>query len=274
MRIDFKEVSMMDKDYIVCGNCAELMKELPDNCIDLTITSPPYDNLRNYKGYEFEAIPIINQLYRITKPGGVVVWVVNDATINGSETGTSFNQAINFMKIGFNLHDTMIYKKHNPTPNHGKRYQQSFEYMFVFSKGKPKCTNIMLRDRRNECNDKRTHRIKRINRSINGEFNKAKQYTVKEKVPMDNIWEYKVGLYNSTSDKYAFRHPAIFPEKLAQDHILSWSNPGDIVFDPMAGSGTVLKMAKLNGRHYIGMEISEEYFHISKRRVDDVMMLR
>lgn len=261
---------VLKKDYILCGNCIKLMEDMPDSCIDLTVTSPPYDNLRNYDCYEFESIPVIHGLFRITKPGGIVVWVVNDATICGSETGTSFRQAIDFMQAGFNLYDTMIYRKVNPTPNHARRYQQSFEYMFVFSKGKPKYVNLLLRDRRNKCKDKRTFRMKKTNRNKNGDFSEAKLYMVKEKVPRDNIWEYKVGLYNSTSDKYAFEHPAVFPEALAQDHILSWSAPGDLVFDPMAGSGTVLKMAKINGRHFIGIEISDKYCKIAQKRIDDI----
>ncbi len=256
------------------GDCLKIMPEkIPDNHIDLTVTSPPYDNLRTYnnslKWDEHIWKLIIKELFRITKHGGVVVWVVGDSVVKGSETGTSFRQALWFIECGFKLHDTMIYEKHNPVPNANNRYQQSFEFMFVLSKGKPKTTNILLTKRSNECNDKRTFRVKTINRDKDGEFNEAKHHTIREFVPRRNIWKYKVGLYNSTTDKIAFKHPAIFPEQLAQDHILSWSNEGDTVLDCFMGSGTTGKMAVLNNRHFIGIEKEENYFKIAKKRIEE-----
>ena len=244
----------------------EFLKSAPDNFIDLTVTSPPYDDLRNYKGFSIDLELIIKELYRATKQGGVCVWVIADQVKNNSETGTSFRQALQFIEHGWKLHDTMIYKKLNPTPNAGNRYQQCFEYMFVFSKGKPKTTNIELRDRRNKCNDKRTFRRKKFSRDADGDFN-TNDYHFKERVPKENVWEYYVGGGNSTKDKIAFKHPAIFPEELAKDHILSWTNEGDLVADIMAGSGTTLKMARLNKRNYLGNEVSKEYCDIIDGRM-------
>ena len=252
------------------GDCASLLGKLDNSSIDLTITSPPYDNLRDYEGYEFSFERTAEQLYRITKNGGVVVWVVGDATIKGSETGTSFRQALFFMDIGFNLHDTMIYQKDNPPPVGGSnRYYQAFEYMFVFSKGKPKTFNPLMQKRRNKWNDKRTTRYRGVTRNKNGEFVK-KQVPINEVVKGQNLWKYMVGGGISTMDKEAFKHPAIFPEKLAEDHILSWSNVGDIILDPMCGSGTTLKMAKMNNRKYIGIDISPEYCEIARSRVNGI----
>lgn len=248
-------------------DCIQGLKELPENTIDMILTSPPYDDLRKYKGYSFDFESVARELYRVLKPGGVMVWIVGDATIKGSETGTSFKQALFFKEIGFNLYDTMIYEKHNPVPNAKNRYQQSFEYMFVLSKGIPKTTHILEEPRRNECGDKRTYRKKKFSREKNGEFAEARDYFIRENVPRRNIWTYKVGLYNSSKDKIAFKHPAIFPEKLAEDHILSWSNPGDIILDPFMGSGTTAKIALLNGRFYIGYEVSKEYCDIAKERL-------
>lgn len=248
------------------------MKALPDEFVNLTITSPPYDDLRLYNGYAFDFEMTAKELFRITKNGGVVVWVVGDTTKGGDETGNSFRQALYFKEVGFRLHDTMIYEKHNPTPNAKTRYQQSFEYMFVFSKGAPSVTNILLEPRHNECNDKRTQRVKKVNRKANGDFYDAKLHEIKENVPRRNIWTYKVGLYNSTCDKIAFSHPAIFPEKLANDHILSWSNPGDLIFDPFLGSGTTAKMAVANGRQFIGFDVSEEYCNIAKTRINQYII--
>jgi site-specific DNA-methyltransferase (adenine-specific) len=243
------------------------MKELPEGCIDLTVTSPPYDNLRDYKGYSFDFEPIAKELYRITKPGGVVVWVVGDATIKGSETGTSFRQALYFKEIGFNLHDTMIYEKDGAPYPDATRYYNTFEYMFIFSKGKPKTFNPIC-DRKNiYAGRKRTATNRLKNGTLIEGSGQAKVF--KEYGSRFNIWRISSGKGKTTLDEYAFEHPAMFPEQLAEDHILSWSNEGDVVFDPFLGSGTTAKMAVLNNRHYIGFEISEEYFDICSKRLDD-----
>jgi len=231
-----------------------MKKNIPDNFIDLTVTSPPYDNLRNYKGYIFDYKSMFQELYRTTKEGGVIVWIVNDATIKGSETGTSFKQALYAMEIGFNLHDTMIYYKNNPIPTSGDRYQQHFEYMFVLSKTKPKTFNPIIE----ECKYKGIANMK--NRGKYGDLSYTKIQRTKSK-KIGNIFKYSIGGGITTKDKIAFMHPAIFPEKLAEDHILTWSNENDIVFDPMCGSGTTCKMAYLNNRNFIGIDISEQYIN-------------
>jgi len=276
-----KKNSMVELNKTYNEDCLETMKRrIDDNFVKLTITSPPYDDLRTYNkkigsiqdkynGYSFPFEDIAKELYRITKKGGVVVWVVSEATHNGSETGTSFRQALFFKEIGFNIHDTMIYRKLNPPPNSGTRYQQMFEYMFVFSKGKPETTNIGLRDRSNKCNDKRTYRKKKFSRNKDGEFTEN-DYFIKERVPDFNIWDFYVGGGNSTNDKVAFEHPAIFPEELVRRHIESWSNEGDIVYDPFMGSGTTSKMCILTNRKYIGSEINEEYCIIEEKRLTSI----
>ena len=258
------------------GNCIDVMQGLINKGkkVNLTITSPPYDEIRDYNGTllwnESVFKDVAKLLYSITDEGGVVVWVVNDQMKNGSESGTSFRQALYFMEVGFRLHDTMIYAKNNPVPNAGTRYQQSFEYMFVFSKGKPKTTNILKEPRSNKWNDKRTYRNKNFNREMDGNFTDKHDYFYKDEVPRRNIWYYSVGLNGSTKDREAFKHPAVFPERLAQDHVLSWSNEGDVVFDPFMGSGTTGKMSILNGRNFIGIELVEEYFEIAKKRLDNL----
>lgn len=260
---------MLDIDKIYCGNCIELMKEIDDISVDLTVTSPPYDNMRDYHGYTFEFEEIAKELYRVTKDGGIVVWIVGDAVINGSETGTSFKQALYFKEIGFNLHDTMIYEKSGMPFPMKNRYYQSFEYMFVFSKGKPKSVNLIA-DRKNVTGGQSVAR-KTAERQSDGSIISNSAYKNdpnrkrKEIGVRFNIWRFK----NSAScgDKIALKHPATFPEDLANDHIISWSNEGDLVLDPMCGSGTTCKMAKNLNRHYIGMDISEEYCKISRTRL-------
>ena len=255
---------MLQLNQFYIGEAVNFMKEnIPDDFIDLTVTSPPYDNLRDYNNevttWNFEKFKeVAKELFRITKPGGVVVWVVGDATINGSETGTSFRQALYFKEIGFNLHDTMIYAKNNPMPIQHNRYQPCFEYMFIFSKGKPKTFNKLTEPCKN-AGKKNTGTYRDIDGKMkrNSGFGKH----IKDTKIKRNIWFYDVGYNNTTKDKYAHKHPAIFPEKLAEDHILSWSNEGDIILDPMCGSGTTCKMAWLNKRNFIGIDISEEYIN-------------
>ena len=246
----------IELNNVYCEESVDFMrKNIPNNFVDLTITSPPYDDLRKYNGYKFNYKLMLKELYRVTKKGGVVVWIVNDSTINGSETGTSFKQALYAKEIGFNLHDTMIYAKNNPVPLTHNRYEQQFEFMFVFSKGKPNTFNPIMRDNKYSGYKKTgTHRIDGADLK---QMNK-KTY-VKEKSIENNIWFYNVNKNSSSTDEIAHNHPAIFPEELAQDHILSWSNEGDIVLDPMCGSGTTCKMALLNNREFLGVDMSHEY---------------
>lgn len=239
-----------------------MQENIDSNSIDLTVTSPPYDAARSYDGQPFDwdcFTEIAQQLYRVTKPGGVVVWVVGDQTKAGTETLTSFKQALYFKeKCGFKIHDTMIYNKtgfSNPSNN---RYHQVFEYMFVLVKGKLKTFNP-LKDRPNKYAGQ-TRWGKNTQRQVDGTLKEAKQTPAYGEFGMRfNVWVISAGGNVSTSDKIAFDHPAIFPESLAKDHILSWSNEGDIVLDPMCGSGTVPKMAILNNREWIGIDRVEEY---------------
>ena len=242
--------------WLMQGNCLDRMKEIPDGSVDLTVTSPPYDNLRTYNGNneqwgEHVWKAVIAELYRVTKSGGVVVWVVADATIKGSETGTSFKQALHAMECGFNLHDTMIYQKFGSgLPHRAHRYGGAFEYMFVFSKGNPSHGVIKTFPPTgkvgNTTRRQKDGSIKRGTYNIGGG-------------KLSNVWQYA----GDTKQN----HPAPFPEKLAEDHILSWSNEGDIIFDPFLGSGTTGKMAILNNRQFIGIEMDNHYFNISKERI-------
>ena len=236
------------------------MKLLDDECIDLTVTSPPYDNLRNYNGFSFDFEDGAKELFRVTKKGGVVVWIVSDATIDGSETGTSFKQALYFMQCGFNLHDTMIWcKDGGGAVGSNLCYTQNYEYMFVFSKGKPHHINL-IKDKLNQSFGmdrsgvgRRTkdgvHKIE--NRKPNEQFSKR-----------NNWW-----LLVPQEQEGSKWHPAVFPEDLARDHIKSWSDEGDLVLDPFMGSGTTAKMALQLNRHYIGFEISKEYCNLAEKRV-------
>ena len=242
-------------------DCVEGMKKLDTNSIDLVVTSPPYDDLRTYNGYSFDFENVAKQLYRVVKQGGTIVWVVNDQTKNGSESGTSFRQALYFMSLGFNLHDTMIYEKNSMSMPDTTRYYQKFEYMFVFTKGKIKTFNP-LKDRKNKA-ERWSSKVTKYRKD--GSLEERKRSLEKEDYGMRfNIWKYNTGAGFTSKEK--IKHPAMFPEELAQDHILSWSNKDDIVLDPFMGSGTTGKMAIVNGRNFIGFEISKEYCDIANLR--------
>jgi DNA modification methylase len=245
---------------IITGNNVEILRGFDDGSIDLTVTSPPYDNLRTYNGFSFDFETLAKELYRVTKLGGVVVWVVSDAVLKGSESGTSFRQALYFKDIGFNLHDTMIYQKNSYPFPPTNRYYQQFEYMFVLSKGKPKTSNLL------KCESQGRKRVS-TTRNADGTTSKTKYETGHSTRIRDNVWLFDTGYMRTTKDKFAYEHPAMFPEQLAVDHILTWSNPGDIVLDPFGGSGTTAKMAKLNGRQFIHIDISEEYNEIARQRI-------
>lgn len=254
---------MLTLDTIHNEDCIAGMKKLDDKSVDMVITSPPYDDLRTYEGFSFDFEGTVKELYRILKDGGVVVWVVGDSTTKGSENGTPFKQALYFKEAGFNIHDTMIWNKGSFAFPSKNTYHQVFEFMFVFSKGKPKTMNF-IKDRKNlyVCTRGASGRKK------NGERNTGKSSVREEYGKRFNIWNYPIGGGHSSKDKIAYEHPAIFPEDLVKDHIITWSNEGDLVLDPFMGSGTSAKMAMLTGRKYIGFEISEKYCNIANKRLN------
>lgn len=254
---------------LIEGDCLEKMEYIRTETIDLTVTSPPYDNLRDYNGqkpFTFEDSKVVlEKLFRATKKGGVVVWVVSDATIDGCETGTSFKQALWAIECGFNLHDTMIYKRWSGPLNHN-RFEQEFEYMFIFSKGKPKTFNpIMVHCKLHKIDSNRTGQNHLVHNEKNRKYRSGKKRNnVKEKMIKSNVWDIK----NCSQKGERNGHPAAFPEQLASDHIISWSNENDIVFDPFMGSGTTGKMAMVFKRNFIGIELDPEYFKIATKRIE------
>lgn len=258
---------MIDLNKIYNENCLATMSRMPDNFIDLTVTSPPYDNLRNYNGYEYDFESIAKELFRVTKQGGVIVWVVGDATINGSETGTSFKQALYFKEIGFNLHDTMIYLKDGFAFPEANRYQPIFEFMFVISKSKPKTFNPIKRKNIYGA----ITELERERQKDGSIAAKKMRYQLSDG-NLGNVWLYGTGYMKTAIDKIAYKHPAIFPEDMARDHIYSWSNESDLVYDPFMGSGTTAKMAYLLERNWIGSEISAEYVKIAEKRIQPYLM--
>jgi len=253
---------------VIHGDAVDILSKYEDDFVDLVVTSPPYDGIRDYEGYVFEPNKMIKQLYRVLKPGGVVVWVVGDETVDGSETGSSFKQALAFLDIGFKLHDTMIYAKNSsafPARASGNRYSNVFEYMFVFSKGKPKTANLIC-DKRNRWAGWTSWGTK-SNRDRQGNLvRKSREKPTPQYSPRNNIWYYSAGEGNSYTDDLAKKHPAPFPELLVRDHILTWTNEGDVVLDPMCGSGTTLKVANNMGRRWLGIDVGKSYCEVAIKR--------
>lgn len=265
-RIDDVKTMTLPINEIICGDNVKVLEGFPSDSIDLVVTSPPYGELRDYNGYQCDFYKVAKQLFRVIKPGGVIVWVVGDQTTDGDESGVSFEQALYFKSLGLRLLDTMIYSK-NPRFPESVRYNQAFEYMFVFSSGAPSTVNLIA-DKKNTTVGQ-THGS--THRAMNGEMvprsESFQQRETNEFGVRPNIWHYQTGGGQTTTDKIAFKHSAIFPEKLAADHIKSWSNEGDIVLDPMNGSGTTTKMAREMGRRFIGIEISAEYCELANKRL-------
>jgi site-specific DNA-methyltransferase (adenine-specific) len=266
---------MIELNKIYNENCLDTLAKIKDNTIDLTITSPPYDDLRTYNdhikgnktefnGYSFDFENIARELYRTTKKGGVVVWVVGDGTENGSETGTSFRQALFFKEIGFKLHDTMIYMKNNFSNPSSTRYHQIFEYMFVFSKGKPNTFNS-IKDRKNIYAGVVPWGKNTVTQKDGTKIERPKK-AYSDYGQRYNIWKYKTSK-NGQEDEIAYQHPAIFPLQLVKDHVISWSNENDLVYDPFMGSGTTARGCKQLNRNFIGSELNPDYVKIAEERL-------
>jgi len=256
------------------GDSAELLKNIADKSVDLVLTSPPYDDLRRYNelSWNFEIFKkIATELFRVVKDNSPIIWVVADSSIGGGETGSSFKQALFFKKLGMDLHDTMIFLKENQRPRQyrANRYEQIFEYMFVLTKGKPKTFNPIQEKCKHsgkEITFTSRDAVKENNFTSGDKLTNRKTVTIKETKTKGNVWYYNTGS-NTASNSIAFKHPAIFPEGLANDHIVSWTNENDLVLDPFAGSGTTLLMAKKLNRQFIGIEKVKEYYDICLERL-------
>jgi len=271
---------MININTLYNENCLETMSKIDDNTVDLTLTSPPYDDLRSYNkhlsgnktefnGYSFPFEQIARELFRITKKGGVVVWVVGDATDKGSETGTSFRQALYFKECGFDLYDTMIYQKTGTPFPQKNRYNQTFEYMFVLSKGKPNTFNPVMKKNATAGAVRHSRKFRTADGEMKPGFNgkPINEYGIE-----NNIWLIRNGMNKSTKDLVAFEHPAMFPEELALKHVISWTKKGDLIYDPFMGSGTTAKAAIQLERNWVGSELDVNYCDVCNRRLETVLV--
>lgn len=254
------------------GNATEVLKSMESESIDLTVTSPPYDDLRTYGTSNLDwnwdtFSAIAEQLGRVTKDGGVIVWNIGDQTVNGSETGNSFRQALHFVDhVGLRLHDTMIWQKSNFSNPSSNRYHQVFEYVFILSKGKPKTFNP-IKDRPNVYAGKQGSFGKNTVTQRDGSKKTRTRKVNTEFGMRHNVWITPTAGQDQSAKKW--RHPAMFSEQFARDHITSWSNVGDTVLDPFMGSGTTAVAAIREERSWIGIEQNPEYIDIATKRIDN-----
>ena len=258
------------------GDCADVLPRLNVSPA-LILTSPPYDALRDYGGYGFGFARVAEAIVGVMPDGGYLVWVVSDATKDGSETGTSYRQVLGFMERGLKLHDTMIYQRALPRYIKGEpRYANTFEFMFVFVKGLSRVFHPIC-DSPNVYAGKTVKRSAQMREEDGSRTTTNTHYGEPMKVAThskrSNIWRYATGHGQSAPDMpSAHEHPAIFPLALARDHIRSWTNPGDLVLDPMAGSGTTLRAAKDLGRRFVGVEIHQPYWDLARKRLAQEVM--
>ena len=255
---------ILEPNQLIVGECASVMAEWPAECVDLTVTAPPYDNLRSYRGHDFDFDRVAEQLWRITKVGGVVAWNVKDQILDSGRTLASYRQAIAFQDLGFTFHDVIIVHLANVHGTYGTRYTNQYEHMMVIAKGRPKTVNLLTVS----CTEAGKTDIDNT-RSESESEKITDTVTKNQPQPRGNVWSYHIGYGHHTTDKMAYQHPAIMHENLAKDIISSWSNPGDLVLDPMVGSGTTTKMAAALGRDYIGIDVSPKYIDLATKRMQE-----
>lgn len=245
------------------GDCVAGMRTLPDGCIPLTVTSPPYDNLREYGGHTFDFGAVARELWRVTAPGGVLVWFTQDQTVGGGQTGTGCRQQLFLQDIGFRVYERIVMDRINPLPR-TRHYSGVLEIAVVLSKGRPRSVNLLCDKPNRQAGAVYPTFCRSRSGRVDGRAKPIPRYGVR-----GVVWRYTVGGPHSTADLGDYAHPSVMPEAMAEDHIRSWSRPGDVVLDPFLGSGTTAKIALLNDRRYLGYEVHEPYFGIAHRRLAD-----
>ena len=266
---------MLDINTTHLMNCIDGMQQMDEESVDLVVTSPPYDDLRTYndssKWDHNVFMEVADNLTRVLKTGGVIMWNVNDATIKGSESGSSFRQCLYFMdQCGLRLHDTMIYEKTGTAFASGPksvRYTQIFEYCFILSKGKPKTINL-IQDKKNAWAGYTSFgnaKTRKQDGTMHDPGKKSK--VIREYGVRTNIWKIKNSGGFGQSSKASYKHPATMPEELARGHVLTWSDKNDLILDPFMGAGTTAQVCLEENRNFIGFEIDETYHQMCVDRV-------
>ena len=251
---------------IICGDSAEVLKNFPDNSIDMVVTSPPYDGLRDYNGFSLDLHKIGKEIYRVLKDGGIAVMVIQDATKDFAKSLTSFRTIVDWCdNVGFRLFETVIYHKNGTEGAWWKqRFRVDHEYMPIFMKGKkPQYFN------------KEPLKIpsKHGGKVMSGSGNRRTDGTLSETVrrPINTmkcrgtVWDY---LMAGDKNPLKRKHPAVFPDKIPYDCIQCFCPEGGLVLDPFIGCGSTAVMAKVLGRNYIGIDISREYCDLAEERIE------
>lgn len=258
----------MRPNSLACCECVDGMRALPPASIPLTITSPPYDQTFEYGGHLWDHekfMLVARELWRVAMQGGVVSWVVRDQIADGDQSASSFRQALFFKGLGFRLHNTIIIEKQIIRGISRVRYGVAPEFAFVFSKGRPRTINL-IEDKENKFGGRH---MRFSTRSRDGTKCKTAKALIRPFGVRGNVWRYTTGSRVTAKEDYAYDHPALMPERLAHDLIVSWSRPGDLVLDPFGGAGTTAKMALLGHRRYLSMEAHRPYHDLAVRRMAD-----
>lgn len=250
---------------LLTGDACEILPTIRESSVDLTVFSPPYDGLRDYKGKpSFDMAVLGREILRVTKEGGVCCMVIQDATKNGAKSLTSFRTACLFADLGWRLFECCIYSRAGvPGAWWTKRFRVDHEYIFIFTRGDglPRRfdkTSLMVESKYAGITAGGTKR------TTKGDFVAIKKTVISPLKCRGTIWHYAAS--NTERNKTKSEHPATYPDSLARDIISCFSKEGDLVLDPMMGSGTT-GIASVNmGRRFLGIEISVQYMEIAKRR--------
>jgi DNA modification methylase len=249
-----------------CAESSVALKKLPDNCIDIVVTSPPYDRIRDYNGFECNLHNIGEQLSRVLKDGGIIVMVIQDQTKDFGKSLTTFRTILDWCdNFNLKLFETVIYKKHGAEGAWWtKRFRVDHEYIPVFLKGKRPAyfTKEHLKIPSKHAGKTMTGCATRL---TNGSTLKSKKLKINPTKCRGTIWDY---VTCGDGGKLKHEHPATFPDKIPVDFIETFCPPGGIVLDPFMGSGTTALAALNLGRNFLGFDISNEYVSLANKRVD------
>lgn len=258
-------MSMSVMGHLSIADAIEHASTLASDSVDLVLFSPPYDGVRDYRGNWTLDLPALgSELLRVVKDGGFAVMVIADGTKNQRKSMTTFRTAVAWEDAGWSLFESVIYSRDGrPGAWWATRFRVDHEHILMFYKGKrprPVTHHDGLRVPSKHAGKKWTG----TQRLTDGTLVKTSATVAADKC-RGTIWHYATS--NSEGNRTKAKHPATFPDALARDVILALSAPGDVVYDPMMGSGTSVVIAAQEGRRWLGNDFFAEYVEIAQQRL-------